>query len=148
MATENLAAQARELGRGMAEMRTLVRQQLQEKIKARGLNITFELLEVLFLLLRKDGANQQEIADLLIKDKSSMTYLIDNLVKRELVARKEDETDRRNKRIYLTTTAKEMMETINPWITETYEKATDGIKAAELEKAILLIQRMNKKLKE
>lgn len=148
MATENLAAMARELGRGMSEMRTFLRQQMQVKIKAEGLNISFELLEVMFHLQQKDGAYQQEIADVLIKDKSSMTYLIDNLVKRELVARMEDPNDRRNKKIFLTEQGKKLLDTLNPWVMDMYGKATDGIKAADLEKAILLVQRMNKKLKE
>ncbi|HEY0272148.1 MAG TPA: MarR family transcriptional regulator [Chitinophaga sp.] len=148
MASENLAALARELGRAMAEQRTFLRQQIQLKIKEHNLNITFELLEVVFFLGRHDGANQQEIADVMIKDKSSMTYLVDNLEKRDMVTRQEDEADRRNKRICLTAAGRTLLETLDPWVTEMYEQATEGIRAADIEKAILLVQRMNKKLKE
>ncbi len=148
MADENLARLARELARAMAEQRTFLRQQIQLKIKEQDLNITFELLEVIFYLVRNDGANQQEIADVLIKDKSSMTYLIDNLVKRNMVMRQEDEQDRRNKRIFLTEAGKALIDNLNPWLTERYAKATEGIRAADIEKAIALVQRMNHKLKE
>lgn len=148
MAAENLAQLARELARSMAEQRTFLRQQIQLKIKEQDLNITFELLEVIFYLARNDGANQQEIADVLIKDKSSMTYLVDNLVKRDMVMRQEDEQDRRNKRIFLTVAGRALMDNLNPWLTERYESATEGIRAADIEKAIALVQRMNHKLKE
>lgn len=148
MAAENLAELARELARSMAEQRTFLRQQIQLKIKEQDLNITFELLEVIFYLARNDGANQQEIADVLIKDKSSMTYLVDNLVKRGMVMRQEDEQDRRNKRIFLTVAGKSLIDNLNPWLIERYEKATEGIRAADIEKAIALVQRMNHKLKE
>jgi DNA-binding MarR family transcriptional regulator len=72
-------------GRSMSELRTYTRQQIQ--IKEHGINITFEMLEVMGCLWKKDGINQQEIANLTLRDKSSMTYLLDNLVKRKLVNR-------------------------------------------------------------
>src|ERR1700754_369495 len=96
-----------ELGRTMHELRTDTRQRIQIKIKEHGINITFEMIEVMGCLWKKDGINQQEIADLTLRDKSSMTYLLDNLVKRKLVRREEDEDDRRNKLIYLTREGKE-----------------------------------------
>ncbi|PUZ24648.1 DNA-binding transcriptional regulator, MarR family [Chitinophaga costaii] len=148
MASTNLAALARELGRAMAEQRTFLRQQIHLKIKEHDLNITFELLEVMSFLNLHDGANQQEIADVMIKDKSSMTYLIDNLVKRDMVARREDEVDRRNKRVFLTGTGRALMNKLDPWLTDMYEKATNNIPAMDIEKAISLVHSMNKKLKE
>jgi DNA-binding MarR family transcriptional regulator len=145
--TTNVTDLARDLSRAMAEMRSYLRQFLQSKIREHELDITFELLEVVMYLYKKDGVNQQEIADMMIKDKSSMTYLIDNLVKREMVKRVEDENDRRNKLIYITEKGKQLKDTLDPWITEIYEKATDGTKAAEIQKAIAVVQAMNDNLK-
>src|SRR3954463_12491546 len=106
MAKQDIAELALDFGRAMTEMKNYVRQQIQVKIKEHQLDITFELLEITAILWRKDGVNQQELADVVVKDKSSMTYLIDNLVKRNLVTRVEDEIDRRNKRICLTAEGK------------------------------------------
>jgi DNA-binding MarR family transcriptional regulator len=144
MATENVTDLARELGRAMTEMRNSLRQQIFIKMKEEGVDITFELLEVLALLYRGDGINQQEIADIMIKDKSSMTYLIDSLVKRGMVVRTEDENDRRNKLIFLTKEGKALQKKLDPWITEMYKTATTGINTSELRKAVTLIQNMNK----
>src|ERR1700729_3714197 len=112
-------------GRSMNELRTYTRQQIQLKIKEHGINITFEMLEVMGCLWRKDGINQQEIANLTLRDKSSMTYLLDNLVKRKLVKRVEDDNDRRNKMIYLTKEGNALKDQLYPWVNEVYEMASN-----------------------
>ena len=147
MAKQNIAELALEFGRSMTEFRNSLRQHIQVKIKEHNLNITFELLEIISLLWRKDGVNQQELADIAIKDKSSMTYLIDNLAKRNFVTRVEDEIDRRNKRIFLTEEGKLLQKKLHPWVIEMYDKATAEVEAAEIEKAILLVRKMNDNLK-
>jgi DNA-binding MarR family transcriptional regulator len=136
-----------EFGRSMSELRTYTRQQIQLKIKEHAINITFEMLEVMGCLWRKDGINQQEIADLTLRDKSSMTYLLDNLVKRKLVRRVEDENDRRNKLIYLTNEGNELREQLNPWVAEVYEMASQGVDVNNLQNGIMLLNKMINNLK-
>jgi len=147
MTQQNISELALEFGRSMTELKNSLRQHIQAKIKEHNLNITFELLEIISLLWRKDGVNQQELADIAIKDKSSMTYLIDNLAKRNFVTRVEDEIDRRNKLIFLTEEGKLLQEKLHPWVIEMYDKATDEVDAAAIEKAILLVRKMNDNLK-
>jgi DNA-binding MarR family transcriptional regulator len=96
---------------------------MRQKFKEHDVNITFEMLQVLRFLWKQDGINQQEIADAILKDKASLTYLIDNLVRRKLVQRTEDSQDRRNKIITLTKEGQEMKDLILPWITEMFEIA-------------------------
>jgi DNA-binding MarR family transcriptional regulator len=138
---------ALDLGRSMAELRNYVRQFVQVKIREHGISITFEMLEVMSCLWRQDGINQQEIADFTLRDKSSMTYLLDNLVKRDLVQRREDETDRRNKLIYLTEAGKMLKQQLQPWVAEVYTKATQGIKPAELATSLKTVTQMVDNLK-
>ncbi len=133
---------ALELGRSMSELRTFLRQYIQVKIKENGINITFEMLEVMGCLWKKDGINQQEIADLTLRDKSSMTYLLDNLVKRKMVKRVEDENDRRNKLIYLTKEGNELKEQLHPWVAEVYEMASDDVEINNLKNSILVLNKM------
>ena len=138
---------ALELGRSMSELRNYVRQYIQVKIKGNGYNITFEMLEVMGCLWKKDGVNQQEIADLTLRDKSSMTYLLDNLVKRKLVKRVEDENDRRNKLIYLTNEGIKLKETLYPWVAEVYGMASEEVAMEDLQNSLSLINQMIVKLK-
>lgn len=147
MAKQNISESALEFGRSMSELRNSLRQFMQIQINKHELDITFELLEIISVLWRKDGINQQELADITVKDKSSMTYLIDNLVKRNLVTRSEDEKDRRNKLIFLTKEGKQLQKKLHPWIIEMYDIATTNVNAAEIETAISLVKRMNDNLK-
>ncbi len=146
--TRHVAELARELSRAITEMRSHLRRRLQAKIKEHQLDISFELVEILAYLWRKDGVNQQEIADIIIKDKSSTTYLIDNLVKRDLVKRMEDGNDRRNKLIYLTPEGRLLQEKFYPLVIDMFDTATQGIQVAAMERAILLINKMNNNLKQ
>jgi DNA-binding MarR family transcriptional regulator len=138
---------ALEMGRSMHELRNSVRQAIQLKIKENGINITFEMLEVMSCLWRKDGVNQQEIADFTMRDKSSMTYLLDNLVKRKMVKRVEDENDRRNKLIYLTPQGVGLKDQLYPWALEAYEVAAEGIDLAEIEQSMSVLNKMIANLK-
>jgi DNA-binding MarR family transcriptional regulator len=142
MTTKSKADLALELGRSMAELRNILRQHIQIKIREHGINITFEMLEVMSALWKKDGVNQQELADLTLRDKSSMTYLIDNLTKRHMVKRVEDDTDRRNKLIYATPEGMALKEQLMPWVAEVYEKATQSISASELQSSIAVLNTM------
>ncbi|WP_342647237.1 MarR family transcriptional regulator [Mucilaginibacter sp. CSA2-8R] len=142
MTTKSKADLALDLGRSMAELRNILRQHIQIKIREHGINITFEMLEVMSALWKKDGVNQQELADLTLRDKSSMTYLIDNLTKRQMVKRVEDDTDRRNKLIYITPEGMALKEQLMPWVSEVYERATQSISAAELQSSIALLHTM------
>ncbi|MDD2243437.1 MAG: MarR family transcriptional regulator [Dysgonamonadaceae bacterium] len=67
-----------------------------------GIDITTEQWTVLSCLWNKDKIIQQEICDLTQKDKPSVTRLIDNLEKKNLVRRVLDSSDRRNNLIHLT----------------------------------------------
>jgi len=136
-----------ELGRSMSELRTHIRQQIQIKIKEHSINITFEMIEVMGCLWKKDGVNQQDIADQTLRDKSSMTYLLDNLVKRKMVKRVEDENDRRNKLIYLTTEGNKLKEQLYPWVDEVYEIASNDLDVNDLQKSILMLNKMITNLK-
>ena len=141
-ATKNVEELAIELGRCMTEMKNHLRQFIQAKIKENNIDLTFEMLELLACLWNKDGINQQELADITIKDKSSMTYLVDNLVKRGMVSRVPDDNDRRNNLIFLTKEGKSLQKKLHPWVLEMYGKATADVCCADIEESLLLLRKM------
>jgi DNA-binding MarR family transcriptional regulator len=138
---------ALEFGRSVTEMKNFIRQHIQVKIREHNINITFEMLEVMACLWKKDGINQQEIADITLRDKSSMTYLIDNLVKRQMVKRVEDEVDRRNNLIFLTDEGNELRNTVTPWVAEVYQMATVDVDRKVLEDGVVMVNKMINNLK-
>jgi DNA-binding MarR family transcriptional regulator len=136
-----------ELGQLMQELRNLTRKDIQKKIKEHGINLTFEMLEVMGCLWRRDGLNQQEIADRTLRDKSSMTYLLDNLIKRKLVKRSADKNDRRNKLIFLTKEGLSLKDILYSWLADVYGLASEQITGEDLQNGVLLISRMVNNLK-
>lgn len=73
-----------------------------------GVDITTEQWSILACLWQKDKVTQQTLCTLTLKDKPSMTRLIDNLEKRNLVIRVSDHTDRRINLIHLTDAGMEL----------------------------------------
>lgn len=125
-----------QLARTVIRVNLAFRQFIQARFKLHNIDLTFEMLQVLGCLWDKDGINQQEIADQTIKDKASITYLLDNIEKRGLLYRKEDEQDRRNKLVYLTEEGTILRKTIRPWIEEMYRNAGRQLSLKDLNTTI------------
>ncbi|KFF11003.1 MarR family transcriptional regulator [Chryseobacterium soli] len=142
----NISELAFELGLAMGEMKSRLRQKIQSRINEYDPDLSFELIEILGLLWRNDGINQQEISNTISKDKSSITYLINSLVKKGLVERLENKNDRRHKQIFLSIKGREIVETVYPWALELYKKAADHIPEDEIRKALLLVKKMTTNL--
>ncbi|NIF04799.1 MarR family transcriptional regulator [Chryseobacterium sp. Tr-659] len=143
---KNISELALELGLAMSEMKSRLRQKIQTAVSEYDSDLSFELIEILGLLSRNNGINQQEIGNKVSKDKSSITYLINSLVKRDLVERIADKTDKRNRQIFLTVKGQHIVETIYPWALELYKKAAGDLHEDEIRKALLLVKKMTANL--
>ena len=75
-----------------------------------GIDISMDQFLVLIYLWRKDGRNQQELAELAFKDKASISRIIDLLEKKHLVKRLPDPDDRRYKLVFLSEKGKDFQE--------------------------------------
>lgn len=73
-----------------------------DKLQENGINITPEQFLVLDILWKEQSLSQQNIADIIQKDKNSVTKIIDSLEKKNLVKRVVDKNDRRINKIELT----------------------------------------------
>ena len=66
------------------------------------LDVTPEQWVVLFRLYEREGLTQSELGDRTVKDKTTVTRILDRLEKKGLLYRRRDTRDRRSQRIYLT----------------------------------------------
>jgi len=132
----------RDFTKSMSKAQMKFKAHLRTKFREHELDITFEMLQILIKLWDKDGINQQELANYTVKDKASLTYLIDNLSKRNLVERVEDSSDRRNKLIVLKPEGRKLKNLIMPWIDEMYTVAATGISAEALRTGIDLFEKI------
>lgn len=86
----------------------------------RPLGLTPQQSQSLHLLSMMPGAMNADLEKLLFIDKSSVTSLINGMVRREWVVRRDHDQDARMKRIYLTEKGKEM-----------YQKSSNAVKQAK-----------------
>lgn len=129
------------------ELRDYLRQFMQIKFRENNIDLTYEMHQIMASLWKKDGINQQELADLTLKDKASMTFLIDNLTKRNLVKRIEDPADRRSKLVYLTPDGKKLEKKIAPWVSELFTIASQNFQISEIRQLIKAVEKMNNNIK-
>jgi DNA-binding MarR family transcriptional regulator len=85
-----------------AKASTAIARRLQKKFNNASLNITIEQWSVLYHLWKQDGISQQELCNATFRDKPSITRLVDNLEKLDLVKRVASESDRRINKIFVT----------------------------------------------
>lgn len=136
------AQEARKFAHLTFELRDQLRQFLQKKFRENNIDVTYEMQQVMACLWKTDGIRQQELADRTLKDKASLTGLINNLAKRNLVKRVEDPDDRRSKLIFLTAPGKKLGKEIEPWLEELYSMAGGNIDMKEIRKCSEVVQRM------
>lgn len=97
-----------------------------------NIDITTEQWTVMACLWKEDKVTQQRLCDLTSKDKPSITRLIDNLEKRNLVTRVSDAKDRRINLIHLTSKGEQLQSKAMESIQKIAEKALHGIEDTEL----------------
>ncbi len=106
---------------------TAIARRLQKKFNAAGLSITIEQWSVLYHLWKQEGISQQELCNATFRDKPSITRLVDNLEKLNLVKRVASENDRRINLIYLTKQAQKLQEEAMLIAEETLNEALETV---------------------
>ena len=106
-----------------------IARRLQKKFNAAGLNITIEQWSVLYHLWKQEGISQQELCNATFRDKPSITRLVDNLEKQNLVKRVASEHDRRINLIYLTKQAQKLQAETISLAEDTLNDALTGVPA-------------------
>ncbi|HEX2628271.1 MAG TPA: MarR family transcriptional regulator [Chitinophagaceae bacterium] len=112
---------------------TAIARRLQKKFNAAGLNLTIEQWSVLYHLWKQEGISQQELCNATFRDKPSITRLVDNLEKQNLVKRVASETDRRINLIFLTKQAQKLQEESMILAEETLNEALETVPADKID---------------
>jgi len=109
------------------------RRQLNCNFAKAGHDVTSEQWRILKCLQQQDGLRQQDLADIVYKDKTSITRIIDSMEKHDLVVRIPDRLDRRQNLIYLTNKGKRLMEELIQIVQKTSLEAQQGINPEHLD---------------
>ena len=112
---------------------TAIARRLQKKFNNAELNLTIEQWSVLYHLWKQDGISQQELCNATFRDKPSITRLVDNLEKLQLVKRVPSESDRRINLIYLTKQSQKLQEYTMTLAEETLNEALESVPPERIE---------------
>lgn len=125
-----------------------INRKLYRNFRLNSLDITPEQWTVLLSLWEKDGVTQIELCNATFKDKPSMTRLIDNLERLNLVVRISDKKDRRINLIHLTKQGRALEECAREITSHTFDEALDGIKLNDLDISRDVLRRIFENLKD
>ena len=98
-----------------------------------GLDISLDQWMVLGPIWQLESASQKELGEITLKDKTSITRLVDVLEKKNLVVRVEDQIDHRIKRVILTNAGKQLFFDVLPIMEKTREEVRKDISDQDIE---------------
>lgn len=122
------------------------KQYMNSIFQGHGFNLTPEQFLVMDTLWDEGVLSQQKIADIIFKDKNSVTKLIDALENKGLVIRVPDKTDRRLNQIHLTERAILIKEDITKVAIESTDGIIKDIPKEELHVFISVLNKMAKNI--
>ena len=98
-----------------------------------GLDISLDQWMVLGPVWQMETASQKELGEICLKDKTSITRIIDALEKKNLVVRVPDQIDHRIKRVILTNAGKQLFFDVLPIMEKTREEVKKDISEKEID---------------
>jgi len=132
----------RDLMEGVGRVWLLMKRFGRKKIAEIDIGLTFDQMIVLFALDNNEGMKIGYIADLTDRDRTTTSRMITGLEKKNLVVRVPDQKDNRQKLIYLTHSAKRIMENLEPLRAEFRQTLFKGLNSADIKKAAELLNRV------
>lgn len=110
--------------------------------REKKIDVTVEQFAVLTILWYEDGLLQQEIANRLNRDKTTLTRVINNMEKRNLVVRVPGQIDRRNKNIHLTYRGRKLENTLTQMSGKIYMESIEGLSEDDLNLLTRILNRI------
>ncbi len=120
------------IGFQIASTATRLRIEMLRKFKKYDYEITPEQGHVLNTIRDSEGISQSEIADRTMKDKPTITRILDILEKKKMIGRHPDENDRRIYKIFLTKEGREQIDIFGQILAEVDSRAFRGLGEREI----------------
>jgi len=113
-----------------------------KEFASHGLELTPEQWIVLVQLWQKDGQSQSALSELTLRDKPTMSRILDTMEKGGLVERVVDEHDARSRRVVLTARGRGLQSELVPLARKLVARLEAGISERDLETTHRTLSRM------
>lgn len=126
----------------------LVDYHMQEAFNKAALDLTKEQMIVLKKLHENDGLNQNELAFLTYRDKSSLARLLSKMEQKQYIFRKQHVDDKRVNMVFLTAEGKSIYKKTRPVIQELIQRLERNITKTEKQQMIVLLKKVRRNFEE
>jgi len=139
---------AESIGYKITNTAKLVTNRLNHNFKQNDLPVTNEQWSIMIRLWEKDGLTQNKLAVMTNRDSPSISRLINNMIKRDLVTRIAHPVDKRTNLIFLTTTGKKLQEAMIEQAQLTVNQISAGITKEEMTHFLKVLEKIDRNLTE
>lgn len=112
-------------------------------LRQQNVPLTPEQFMLIDLLWNEGDMSQQQLADLMHKDKNSVTTLVDAIERKGLVVRRQNANDRRSNTVTLTEKAKEIKQESKRKGISILDRMLEGISEEELRAFLDTLRKLN-----
>lgn len=120
-----------------------LKQYLAAKLKQMGVPLTPEQFMLIDLLWNHGEMSQQQLADLMHKDKNSVTKLVDAIERKGFVVRQQNRHDRRSNTLVLTEKANQLKPGAKQKGISILDQILEGINENELRAFLVTLRKLN-----
>lgn len=115
---------------------------LQESLNKVDSNLTKEQMVVLKKLHDQDGLNQNELAFLTLRNKSSLTRLLTKMENKKYITRKQSKEDKRINRVFVTQLGKGIFQKTKPVMGALIKQVEQNISESEKHQIIQILKKI------
>ena len=115
---------------------------LQKKFRQAGYDITVEQWTLLINIRNADGQSQQQLAELVYLDKTTIARVAAGLEKKGLISRESHSTDRRQKLLVVTAQGTAMLAALKPVVLAAQQQVLQGMDSEKLKTCREVLQQV------
>ena len=120
----------------------IIENHLQEAFDKHGIDLSKEQMIVLKKLHEQDGLNQNELAFLTLRNKSSLTRLLHKMESKKYITREQSQEDKRINNVYLTDLGRSIFKKSGPIINKIIHTMEQNISNTEKQQIIEILKKI------
>jgi len=125
-----------------------IRQYGQNILKSQGIDITIEQWLVLNVINENESTNQIDVGEILVKDKPTISRMVNHLEKKGLITKTSSSTDSRKVELNISQKGKTMINNLYPTIEKIRFKGLNGLSAKEIQIIEDILTKIQKNLED
>jgi DNA-binding MarR family transcriptional regulator len=123
-----------------------LKQFIAAKLRQEDIPLTPEQFLLIDLLCNHGSMSQQQLADMMQKDKNSVTQLADAIERKEFIIRQQNSKDRRSNTLVLTEKALKLRDEAKKKGISILDEMLDGISESELRSLLSTLHKLNENM--